>query len=74
RFLRTIGADVVGMSTVPEVIIANHMNLPCAAISVLTDECNPDNLKPVDIDDIIETAGKAEIDLIKLFVTLIEKL
>ena len=73
RFLRTI-ADAVGMSTVPEVIVANQMNLPCAAISVLTDECDPDNLKPADIRDIIETAGKAEVKLIRLFTALIEEL
>ncbi len=52
RFLRGIGADVVGMSTVPEVIVANHAGLPCMAISVLTDECDPDNLKPINIKDI----------------------
>lgn len=71
RFLRVIGADAVGMSTVPEVIVANHMGLPCAAISVLTDECDPDNLEPADINDIIETAGKAEDQLIRLFMNLI---
>jgi len=74
RFLRGIGADVVGMSTVPEVIVANHAGLPCAAISVLTDECDPDNLKPIEIDDILKTAARAEIDLIKLFSSLIEEL
>ncbi len=74
RFLKTIGADVVGMSTVPEVIVANHMNLPCAAVSVLTDECDPDNLVPVGIKEIIEVAGKAEPNLIKLFVALISEL
>lgn len=74
RFLRGIGADVVGMSTVPEVIVANHSNLPCAAISVLTDECDPDNLKPADIKDILETAATAEKDLIKLFSKLIRSL
>jgi purine-nucleoside phosphorylase len=73
RFFGTI-ADAVGMSTVPEVIVANHMNLPCAAISVLTDECDPDNLKAADIDDIIETAGKAELKLIKLIMELIDQL
>jgi purine-nucleoside phosphorylase len=67
RFLRGIGADVVGMSTIPEVIVANHAGLPCAAISVLTDECDPDNLQPVDIKDILATASKAEEDLISLF-------
>jgi purine-nucleoside phosphorylase len=60
-------ADAVGMSTVPEVIIANHAGMPCAAISVLTDECDPDNLSPADINDIIAIAGKAESKLIVLF-------
>jgi len=67
RFLRTIGADVVGMSTVPEVIVANHMGLPCAAISVLTDECDPDNLQPVELAEIIRVAGMAEEKLTRLF-------
>ena len=67
RYLRTIGADVVGMSTVPEVIVANHMSLPCAAISVLTDECDPDNLQPVELAEIIRIAGMAEEKLTKLF-------
>ena len=74
RMLRIIGADAVGMSTVPEVIACNHMGIPCVAISVLTDECDPDNLKPVDIQDIIETAGKAEIKLTKLYSSLIKQL
>lgn len=72
RFLHKIGADVVGMSTVPEVIVANHMSLPCAAISVLTDECDPDNLKPVDISEIIAVAASAEEQLVKLFLAFIE--
>jgi purine-nucleoside phosphorylase len=71
RYLRGIGADVVGMSTVPEVIVANHVGLPCCAISVLTDDCDPENLKPVNIQEIIEVAGKAEGTLTKLFVELI---
>lgn len=74
RFLRGIGADVVGMSTVPEVIVANHMNLPCCAISVLTDDCDPDNLKPVSIQEILEAAAKAEPGLVKLFSELIAEL
>ncbi len=74
RFLRMIGADVVGMSTVPEVIVANQMNLPVAAISVITDECDPDNLQPVDLDDILAVAGEAEKDLIKLVKAVIEEL
>lgn len=67
-------ADAVGMSTVPEVIVANHMGLPCAAISVLTDECDPDHLEPARIEDIIAIAGKAEIPLIRLFSQLIREL
>lgn len=74
RFLRGIGADVVGMSTVPEVIVANHMALPCAAISVLTDDCFPDDLKPVNIEQIIAVAAKAEPALTKLFTQLIGEL
>jgi purine-nucleoside phosphorylase len=74
RFLRGIGADAVGMSTVPEVIVANHAGLPCCAISVLTDNCDPDNLKPVSIEEIIAVAGRAEIPLTKLFTALIEQL
>ena len=73
RYLRTIGADAVGMSTVPEVIACNHMGLPCAAVSVLTDECDPDNLKPVDIAEIIAIAGKAEVDLADLFEEVIAR-
>lgn len=67
RHLRSIGADMVGMSTVPEVIVANHIGLACAAISVITDECDPDNLQPVDIAEIIAVAGKADEKLGKLF-------
>lgn len=66
RYLKIIGADMVGMSTVPEVIAANHMKLPCAAISVITDECDPDNLKPVNIEEIIEVAGNADVKLSKI--------
>ena len=67
RFLRAAGADVVGMSTVPEIIAANQLELPVAAISVLTDDCDPDNLQPVDIAEIIETAKTAEQNLIRVF-------
>ena len=73
RFLKKIGADVVGMSTVPEVIVANHMGLPCAAISVVTDECDPDNLQPVSLAEIIETASKADVKLTRLFVEVMRK-
>jgi purine-nucleoside phosphorylase len=66
RFLRTIGADAVGMSTVPEVIVAKHSGMRCAAVIVLTDECDPDDLKPIDIPEIIRVANAAEKTLIKL--------
>ena len=71
RYLKIIGSDAVGMSTVPEVIVANHLNLPVIAVSVLTDECNPDDLKPVNIPEIIAVAGEAEPKMITLFKTLI---
>ncbi|MDD5150281.1 MAG: purine-nucleoside phosphorylase [Flavobacterium sp.] len=72
RYLKTIGADAVGMSTVPEVIVANHLGLPVLAVSVLTDECNPDDLKPVNIQEIIALAGQAEPQMIALFKELIK--
>ncbi len=74
RYLRRIGSDAVGMSTVPEVIVANHMGLPCVAISVLTDECDPDNLQPVSIAEILEIAGRAEKDLTALYVELVSRI
>jgi purine-nucleoside phosphorylase len=74
RYIRSIGADMVGMSTVPEVIAANHMKLPCAAVSVITDECDPDNLKPVDISEIIAVAGEADERLSRLFSSVIASL
>jgi len=74
RMLKILGADLVGMSTVPEVIVANHMGLPCAVVSVLTDECDPDNLKPVSIAEIIATANEAEPKLTELFSRVIQKL
>ncbi len=74
RYLKIIGADLVGMSTVPEVIAAVHMQIPCVAISVVTDECDPDNLKPINIAEIIEVAGKADHKLSALFVEVIKGL
>jgi len=60
RFLRGIGADVVGMSTVPEVIVAVHCNLRTLGLSVITDMCLPDALEPARLEDIIATANVAE--------------
>lgn len=74
RYLTIIGADAVGMSTVPEIIVANHLKLPVVAVSVLTDECDPDHLKPVDIQEIMAMAAKAEPQMITLFKELIKSL
>ncbi|KAA3617236.1 MAG: purine-nucleoside phosphorylase [Calditrichaeota bacterium] len=60
RFLRTIGADVVGMSTIPENIAAVHMGMDVLAFSVITDECFPDALKAVNVEEILATARSAE--------------
>lgn len=74
KFLKIIGADMVGMSTIPEVIVANHMSLPCFAVSVITDECDPKNLKPINIEEIIEVAGKSDKILSKLFIEIIKNI
>lgn len=74
RMLQILETDAVGMSTVPEVIVAKQLNLPCAAVSVLTDECDPKNLQPMDIEEIIAIAGKAEPKMIRLFKELISGL
>jgi len=74
RWLRSTGADMVGMSTTPEVIVAAQIGLPCAAVSVITDECDPDNLQPVNIAEIIEVAGKADKKLSEIFADTIGKL
>lgn len=66
RFLRLIGADAVGMSTVPENIVARHMGMRVMAISVITDECFPDALAPVSITDVLAAAAEAEPKLTTL--------
>jgi purine-nucleoside phosphorylase len=66
RFLRMIGADVVGMSTVPEVIVAVHAGLKVVGFSIVTDMCLPDALEPADVPKIIATANAAEPKLTKL--------
>jgi purine-nucleoside phosphorylase len=74
RFLRQIGADVVGMSTVPENIVANHMNMRVLGISVVTDECFPDSLEPANVADIIAAANKAEPKLTAIMKSVVERL
>ena len=74
RMLRTMGADVVGMSTVPEVIVAVHEGMRVIGISIITDQCLPDALEPADIGRIIETANRAEPQLTRLVTTLVERL
>jgi purine-nucleoside phosphorylase len=74
RFLRAIGADVVGMSTVPEVIVAVHSKMRVLGISVITDQCLPDALEPVSLPEIIATANEAEPKLRLLVSRVVEKL
>lgn len=68
RFLRSIGADVVAMSTVPEVIVAVHAGLRVLGLSIVTDMCLPDAIKPANIEHIIATANAAQPRLTKLVV------
>ena len=74
RFLRSIGADVVGMSTVPEVTAARHMNLRVLAISAITDECFPDALEAVGLPQILEAAAMAEPNLTAVMSAVVEAL
>lgn len=74
KYLRIIGGDAVGMSTVPEVIVANHMGIPVFAISVLTDEGFPEVLLPVSLDEILATARIAEPKMTKILSQLIAQL
>jgi purine-nucleoside phosphorylase len=74
RMLRAIGADVVGMSTVPEVIVANHQGMRTVGLSIITDQCLPDALEPADIGKIIATAGRAEPNLTGLVTALVERM
>jgi purine-nucleoside phosphorylase len=60
KYLRTIGADAIGMSTIPEVIVARHMEIPVFAISAITDLCSPGNIKKVKIEEVLAGAAKAE--------------
>jgi len=71
RFLRTIGADVVGMSTVPEVLVAVHGGMKVLGLSIITDMCLPDALRPANIDEILAVAAEAEPKLRRIVVRLL---
>jgi purine-nucleoside phosphorylase len=74
RMLRGMGADVVGMSTVPEVIVAVHQGMKVVGISIITDQCLPDALEPADITRILAVAGAAEPQLTRLVSALVSQL
>lgn len=74
RMLRAIGADVVGMSTVPETIVARHMGMRVLGLSVITDECLPDALRPVALEEILRAANEAEPKLAALVKGVLERL
>lgn len=74
RFLRTIGADVVGMSTVPEVIAANHMGMKVLGFSVITDMGLPDALEAVALEDVLAAAAKAQPNLTKLIEKVLDRI
>ena len=74
RFLRSIGADVVGMSTVPEVIVAVHGGMRVLGLSIITDACLPDALQPANVQEIIATAAGAEPQLTRLVRGVLERL
>ena len=74
RYMRQLGADVVGMSTVPEVIAAVHMGLDVLGISVITDECFPDALEPVSLDDVVQAAGMAEPKMTQIIIGVLSRL
>ena len=72
--LRTIGADVVGMSTVPEVIVAVQGGMRVLGLSIITDQCIPETLEPAELETIIATAGRAEPRLTALVRGVLERL
>ena len=74
RMLHKMGADVVGMSTVPEVIVANHMGVQVVAFSVITDECFPDTLQPISIEDVLAAAARASDPLSKMLKALLPRI
>ncbi|GAB2541822.1 purine-nucleoside phosphorylase [Rufibacter soli] len=73
KYINSIGADAVGMSTIPEVIAAVHMGLPCFAVSIITDLCSPEKIQRVVLKDILEAAAKAEPKMTLLITELIKR-
>ena len=71
--MRQMGADVVGMSLIPEVLVAKHSGLRVLALTVVTDECLPDCLQPADVSKIIKTANEAEPVLSQLVVDFLRR-
>lgn len=74
KYLRTIGGDAIGMSTIPEVIVARHMELPVFAISAITDLCSPGNIKKVRIEEVLAAAAKAEPGMSLIIRELVKEL
>jgi purine-nucleoside phosphorylase len=74
RYLRLIGADAVGMSTVPENIVANHMGMDVLGFSIITDECFPDSLQPARVEEIIAVANTTEPKLTAIMKGVVERL
>jgi purine-nucleoside phosphorylase len=74
RMLRGMGADLVGMSTVPEVIVAVHQGMKVVGFSIITDQCLPDALEPASLEQILAVAGKAEPHLTRLVAALVPKI
>ncbi len=74
KYIRTIGADAVGMSTIPENIVANHMGIPCFALSVITDLCVPGKIEKVSVDKIIAAANKAEPGMTTIIKGLLDQM
>ena len=74
KYVRVIGADAVGMSTVPEVIVARHMSIPCFAISIITDLGVPGKIKKVSVQDVIEVASRQEPKMTQIMKELISSI
>jgi len=74
RYVRNIGADAVGMSTVPEVIVARHMEIPCFAISIITDLGVPGKIQKVSVQDVIEVASRQEPKMTLIMRELISRI